>query len=137
MLTPSAADPNWAAGDLLEHARRLAALASSPVDRSSPESPVVVGVRELHARCVRLEVDPVVAEVPARQRARLAEAFDRLACASDDLASIVLLRCTGEEHVAGDAAPDLPALLARVAERHDHVVALLGRAGVRRTYPTS
>ena len=28
---------------------------------------VVLGVRELHARCVRLEVDPVVADVPADQ----------------------------------------------------------------------
>jgi len=137
MPTHVAADPNWAASDLLEHARMLAALASAPPGDARPDDAVVLGVRELHARCVRLEIDPVVADVPARQRARLAEAFDRLACASDDLASIVLLRCTGEAPVLDDAAPDVPALLARVAERHDRVIALLGRAGVRRTYPTS
>jgi hypothetical protein len=138
MSTPFAADPNWAAGDLLEHARILAALASARRDDARPGDDVVVdGVRELHARCVRLEIDPVVADVPARQRARLAEAFDRLAGASDDLASIVLLRCTGATPAPGDVVPDLPALLARVAERHDRVIDLLGRAGVRRTFPTS
>lgn len=138
MPTPFAADPNWAAGDLLEHARILASLASAPAGGALPdEDRVLDGVRELHARCVRLEIDPVVADVPARQRARLTEAFDRLACASDDLASIVLLRCTGSTAAPGDVAPDLPALLGRVAERHDAVIALLGRAGVRRTYPTS
>jgi hypothetical protein len=137
MPTPFVADPNWAAGDLLEHARALTALASARTGDEGPGDDVVVdGVRELHARCVRLEIDPVVADVPARQRARLAEAFDRLAGASDDLASIVLLRCTGSTSAPGDVVPDLPALLARVAERHDHVIALLGRAGVRRTFPT-
>lgn len=136
MSTHVAADPNWAAGDLLEHARVLAALASAPPEAAHTDDDVLGVVRELHVRCVRLEVDPVVADVPARQRARLAEAFDRLACASDDLAAIVLLRCTGEPPAVGDAAPDVPALLARVTERHDHVVSLLGRAGVRRTYPT-
>lgn len=136
MPTPLAADPNWAAGDLLEHARTLAALASAPREDRRTDEDVLGGVRELHVRCVRLEVDPVVAEVPARQRARLAEAFDRLACASDDLAAIVLLRCTGEPPATEDAAPDVPALLARVAERHDHVIALLGKAGIARSYPT-
>jgi hypothetical protein len=136
MLTPPATDPNWAAGDLLEHARRLAAIASVPPSDRRPQDDVVLGVRELHARCVRLEVDPVVADVPNRQRARLAEALDRLACASDDLASIVFLRCTGES-APDDVGPDLPALLARVTERHDQVVRLLGRAGVRRTFPAS
>ncbi|WP_026911921.1 hypothetical protein [Patulibacter minatonensis] len=138
MLTPAAADPNWAAGDLLEHARRLAAIASVPAASRRPEDDVVLGVRELHARCVRLEVDPVVADVPTRQRARLAEALDRLACASDDLASIVFLRCSdASDPSADDVVPDLPALLARVTERHDQVVRLLGRAGIRRTFPTA
>lgn len=138
MPTPCATDPNWAAGDLLEHARILASLASAPPGDARPDDPRVVdGVRELHARCVRLEIDPIVSDVPARQRARLAEAFDRLACASDDLASIVLLRCTGTTAAPGDVVPDLPALLHRVAERHDAVIVLLGRAGVERTYPTS
>lgn len=137
MPTSLAADPNWVAGDLLEHARTLAALAAAPREDRRSDDDVLGVVRELHARCVRLEVDPVVAAVPARQRARLGEALDRLACASDDLASIVLLRCTGGEPPAlRDATPDVPALLARVTERHDHVIALLGRAGVRRTYPT-
>lgn len=137
MLTPAAADPNWAASDLLEHARRLAALASTPAGPTRMPDDLVVGVRELHARCVQLEIDPVVADVPARQRVRLAEAFDRLANASDDLASIVLLRCAEEPPAAEEGVPDVPALLARVTERHDQVVALLGRAGVRRTAPTT
>lgn len=136
MPTPIAADPHWAAGDLLEHARTLAALASTPREGPRTDDDVLGVVRELHARCVRLEIDPVVADVPARQRARLAEAFDRLACASDDLAAIVLLRCTGEPPALEDAAPDVPALIARVTERHDHVVGLLGKARVRRTFPT-
>lgn len=136
MTTHLAADPNWAAGDLLEHARALAALASAASEGPRTDGDVLGVVRELHARCVRLEVDPVVAQVPARQRARLAEAFDRLACASDDLASIVLLRCTGEPPALEDATPDVPALLARVTERHDHVISLLGKAGVHRTYPS-
>lgn len=138
MPTHPATDPNWAAGDLLEHARTLAALADTPPDDGRRTDDDLRGaVRELHARCVRLEVDPVVAEVPARQRARLAEALDRLAGAADDLAAIVLLRCTGDRPDPSAAVPDVPALLARVTERHDRVVALLGRAGVRRTFPAA
>ncbi|MDO9408599.1 hypothetical protein [Patulibacter sp.] len=137
MSTHAAADPSWAASDLLEHARTLTALAAGPAPWDADEGALVSGVRELHARCVRLEIDPVVAQVPSRQRARLAEAFDRLAGASDDLASIVLLRCTDDGGAPDGSTPDLPALLERVAERHDHVIALLGRADVRRTHPTS
>jgi hypothetical protein len=138
MPTPAAADPSWAASDLLEHARRLAAIASVPAGPARSTGEVLEGVRQLHARCVQLEIDPVVAAVAGRRRARLAEAFDRLADASDDLASIVLLRCTDDEDPAAEATqPDVVALLARVTERHDHVVALLGRAGVRRTAPTA
>ncbi len=137
MSTHAAVDPSWAAGDLLEHARRLAALVHGPAAAQPDHAAVVRGVRELHARCVRLEIDPVVAAVPARRRARLAEALDRLAGASDDLASIVLLRCTGEADLPDPGVPDVPALLARVGERHDLVVGLLRRAGVERSAPAA
>jgi hypothetical protein len=132
MPTDAVPDPNWAASDLLEHARRLAALASA--ERSADE--LRRGVHDLHARCVELEVDPAVSAVPARQRARLSEAFDRLACASDDLAAIVELRCADAAPREDErfVSPDVVALLARVTERHDHVVALLGRGGVRRSH---
>lgn len=133
MSTPGAADPHWVASDLLEHARRLTALAAQPPGPARSTDRVVDGVRELHAWCVRLETQPVAGRARARDRARLSEAFDGLACASDDLAAIVLLRCTDPESAAPDHAPDLPALLERVAERHDRVVALLGRAGISRT----
>jgi hypothetical protein len=136
MPTHVAADPNWAAGDLLEHARTLTALASAPAGPHRTEHDLVLGVRELHARCVRLEIDPIVGDVPARRRGRLSEALDRLVGAADDLAAIVLLRCTDGGALPDGDGPDLVALLARVTERHDHVVVLLGRAGVRRTAPT-
>lgn len=137
MSTRAAPDPNWTASDLLEHARRLAAMASAPRGASRTDGDLVLGVRELHARCVRLETDPAVLDVRPRYRARLLEAFDRLACASDDLASIVLLRCTEPDDVPAGLGPDLPALLARVTERHDVVIGLLGRAGVGRTTPAA
>ncbi|MSW53362.1 MAG: hypothetical protein F2817_21050, partial [Actinobacteria bacterium] len=108
MSTDAAADPSWAASDLLEHARALTARASGIRSAAAGDDDLVSGVRELHARCVRLEIDPVVARVPARHRARLAEAFDRLAGASDDLASIVLLRCVEAGPAPDGAAPDLP-----------------------------
>jgi hypothetical protein len=135
MSTPGAADPHWVASDLLEHARRLTALAAQPPGPARSTARVVDGVRELHASCVRLETQPLAGRARARDRERLLHAFDGLACASDDLAAIVLLRCTDPADAGEDAGsePDLPALLERVAERHDRVVALLGRAGVRRT----
>ena len=148
MPPPLLSDPHWAAGDLLEHARRLvgatgdaapagaAATGVRPAtDGAERDADLVARVRELHACCVRLEIDPVVASVPARRRARLDEALDRLACAADDLAGIVLLRSAGEPFAADDATPDLGALLTRVAERHDHVVRLLQSAGIRRSAP--
>lgn len=135
MPTAALRDPHWAAADLLEHARLLARLVAARPVRTATTDEVVAGVCELHARCVTLEVDSVVAAVPARRRARLAEALDRLACASDDLASIVLLRCTGAVPEDDDDQPDVASLLDRVAERHDHVVSLLGRAGIRRSAP--
>lgn len=147
MSTPGAADPHWVASDLLEHARRLTALAAQPPGPARSTARVVDGVRELHASCVRLETQPLAGRARARDRARLSAAFDGLACASDDLAAIVLLRCTDDAPAAGAAdaggnasaggrpgdEPDLPALLQRVAERHDRVVDLLGRTGIRRT----
>lgn len=139
MPSPLVSDPHWAAGDLLEHARLLAGAASGGRAAADAERPadgdVVARVRELHACCVRLEIDPIVARVPVRRRARLDEALDRLAGAADDLAAIVLLRCAGEPFPADDPAPDLSALLSRVAERHDQVVRLLQGAGIRRSVP--
>jgi hypothetical protein len=134
MPSSAVTDPSWIAGDLLEHARRLAALAATPPSERPQDGAVVAGVRELHARCVHLETDPIAAEVRPRDRARLAAAFDGLACASDDLAAIVLLRCAGAPPSPTDG-PDLAALLARVGERHDRVVGLLRRAGVQRSFP--
>ena len=133
MSTPGAADPHWVASDLLEHARRLTVLAAQPPGPARSTDRVVDGVRQLHASCVRLETQPLAGRARARDRVRLSAAFDGLACASDDLAAIVLLRCTDPEPTTPDREPDLPALLQRVAERHDRVVALLGRAGIRRT----
>lgn len=141
MPPPLLSDPHWAAGDLLEHARRLAGTAG--VDGAPGEHPggrdgdVLDRVRELHACCVRLEIDPVVASVPKRRRARLDEALDRLVCAADDLAGIALLRGAGEPFAADDPSPDVAALLSRVAERHDHVVRLLQGAGIRRSAPAA
>jgi hypothetical protein len=136
MPTDVVPDPHWAASDLLEHARRVAALATAP----DPGPALRDGVDGLQVRCARLDADPVLAAVPARRRPRVADALDRLACASDDLAAVVERRCCGAGATApcGPAEPpDVVALLARVTARHDHVVAVLGGAGVRRSVPSA
>lgn len=128
-----AVDPNWTASDVLERARRLATVAAPAAVRCADEAAVVLAVSELRAACARIPEAPLPS-LSRRRRARVHGAFERLALAADDLAAIVELRCAGE--AAGTAAPvvpDLGRLIARIAERHDRAVGLLGRYGIRRT----
>lgn len=125
-----AGDPNWTASDVLERSRRLASLAAVP----EPEADRLVLATELvalQATCARAAAPPL----PALRRGRrthLIEAFDQLALAADDLAAVVELRCLRCE--SRTVVPDLAGLVARVADRHDRAVGLLGRYGIRRTH---
>ncbi len=121
-------DPFWTVADLLERRRRLAAL--------PPVAAAHDAATTLQARCALAQASALCH--PAGRRARLLRlpgACEAFLCAADDLAAAAILRA--ERHADGAApVPDLTPFLDRVGRRHDHVVGLLRRAGVRRTAMT-
>jgi hypothetical protein len=126
-----AGDPNWTASDLLERSRRLASLAAP--GRGVDQALIATEVVSLQATCAQA-VPPALPALRRGRRLHLIDAFDQLALAADDLAAVVELRCLRCDQVA--VVPDLSGLVARIAERHDRAVGLLGRYGIRRTHMT-
>lgn len=122
VVAPVDADPSGAARDLLTQARDLAALAL----RSAAVEDVIAHAEALQHSCARLAEAPLPA-VRRRRRDRLAGRIEALALAADDLAAVVLLRC---DRPAGDPGvaivPDVGALMARIADRHEQLVDALG-----------
>lgn len=125
-------DPSWLVTDLLERSRQLAAAAATPVVDPITRRNVATQALDLQRRCAALSLAAV--PVRRRHRPRLDAALDRLGDAVDDLTAVVLMDCADAASGRRPIRCDLQALVGRIGERHDYVVGLLRRVGVRRTH---
>lgn len=128
----ASSDPSWLVTDLFERSRSLASATSTPVDDPVARRNLTVQALDLQRRCAALAAAGM--PVRRRHRPRVDGAVGRLADAVDDLSAVVLMGCADASCGRGPLAGDLDALLDRIGERHDYVVGLLRRTGVRRTY---
>lgn len=130
----SIADPSWTVSDLLERARSLASLTSASTLDDATRRNVTTQALDLQRRCAALGARPF--PVRRRHRPRVDAALARLADAIDDLTAAVLMGCTDASHGRPPLGVDVEALVQRIGERHDYVVGLLRRTGMRRTFIT-
>lgn len=127
-------DPSWLVTDLFERSRTLASATTSAVSDPITRRNVTVQALDLQRRCAAL--DAAVMPVRRRHRPRVDGALGRLADAVDDLTAVVLMGCSDASCGRGRIDSDLDALLDRIGERHDYLVGLLRRTGIRRTHIT-
>ncbi len=134
MVVLTSSDPSWLVTDLLERARALASANAGPVGDAVSRRHVTVQALDLQRRCAAL--GEIALPVRRRHRPRVDGAVDRMADAVDDLAAVVLMGCSDAAHGRAPIASDLDALLRRIGERHDYLVGLLRRTGMRRSFTT-
>jgi hypothetical protein len=132
MVALTSPDPSWLVTDLLERARTLAAATAAPVGDAVARRHVTVQALDLQRRCAALAA--AVPPVRRRHRPRVDGAIDRMADAVDDLTAVVLMGCTDAACGRARIESDLDALLRRIGERHDYLVGLLRRTGMRRSF---
>jgi hypothetical protein len=128
-------DPSWLVTDLLERARGLGSALAAPDCDPIARRHLTTQALDLQRRCATLTDHAI--PVRRRHRGRVDDALVRLSDAVDDLTAVALMGCADADRGRRRLACDVDALVRRIGERHDYVIGLLRRTGVRRSYITS